>query len=661
MSTPVDCRHEVARYMRSVIAALHMMDKAASSLNELAMGADAAHKRLVDGEFSHVLDEEEREKADTTKHVHVRHEDLLDHSEAVLRSVAILQRVVAGACEKLALVMHHHLIVSSASRALSKEQPMQMSTKYSPERLWASIQKVLIEMLEHFLFDVTSSQISDEVATMAPMSVAAAASLDVPLFRFAASSAAYSASTSSSSSASASVDKSTPSSAKSRAHLSPLSPDFAFVVSPGQQLPSAARLSLLHPSPFCFPAILPLLRAFDTKMRAVVAVFSSRDASASSSPSSPFVSPELGSWLDNFVASVYVPRVRLGCARALQRALASGDGGARIGSVLGPARVLMRMLEDVARDVDDAPAGQTAGLVGAAEELVGMFARHAEQKVTETMLHTETFRRLKGTPVLEMMAKDPQTFGRDFRAIERRYLEGGKTVGADDVIREPSELTSVALLGSSLDWLKHGIAKVPVLATNKTIAESLSAMYLNCVASMKLELRHQCFFYLSQLNAMSYHGAAPTSDPDPCVRNLVLALSQFQEVLTSDSAAVVVEGLSELIVEILISAAKRFDRIDSAGAHKMQLNVFLLQQRLSGSLFKSEEDERLLDSVVVYYGLVDLPLAKIVRGILENTGPLFTLEQYVTLLSRRADELISVSEGELREQLEAALSAKKND
>src|SRR5687767_15141487 len=106
---------------------------------------------------------------------------------------------------------------------------------------------------------------------------------------------------------------------------------------------------------------------------------------------------------------------------------------------------------------------------------------------------------------------------------------------------------------------------------------------------------------------MAYHGAVVTSEPDPCVRNLALSLAPFQEVLGAQSAGLVSEGLAALIAEMLIAAVARLERIDSAGRHKMQLNVFALQQRLLGSLFRSEEDERELDAVAAYYGLVELP------------------------------------------------------
>jgi hypothetical protein len=148
---PIDYRHEVARYMHSLIAALHSMDKAASSLNELATGSEAAHKRLIEAEFVNAM-EEEREsgkRATLTRHV-----DLVDRREWAERSAAVLARAVKAACEKLALVMHHHLIVAAAGRALARDKPQQASSKYSPERQWRSIQQALIDVMEHALYDI---------------------------------------------------------------------------------------------------------------------------------------------------------------------------------------------------------------------------------------------------------------------------------------------------------------------------------------------------------------------------------------------------------------------------------------------------------------------------------------------------------------------------
>jgi hypothetical protein len=76
----IDSRHEIARYIHSLVAALHVMDKAASSLNELAGGADAAHKRLVDSEFAHHLQEAERQKIAPTK---LRHRECIESPDKV--------------------------------------------------------------------------------------------------------------------------------------------------------------------------------------------------------------------------------------------------------------------------------------------------------------------------------------------------------------------------------------------------------------------------------------------------------------------------------------------------------------------------------------------------------------------------------------------------
>jgi hypothetical protein len=261
--------------------------------------------------------------------------------------------------------------------------------------------------------------------------------------------------------------------------------------------------------------------------------------------------------------------------------------------------------------------------------------------------------------VLELLDKDDVTFARDFRSIERRYLEGEKMVEADDLVREPAELAGVSLLASSLAWLRVQVGKTTLLKGDETIESLCSGMHLTCLASMKLELRHHCYHHLWQLNVLAYHGVPVSSDPDPSVRNLSSALSHFQEVLAVDAMGFVVGGLSSLIAEMLMSTVRRLERIDSAGRHKMQLNVFTLQQRLSGSLFKSEEDEKQLDRVAIYYGLFDLPFPRIVRSIVDGSGPtLFALEQYEVLLAKRDDAPLTA---EARDTLERALQARKND
>lgn len=132
------------------------------------------------------------------------------------------------------------------------------------------------------------------------------------------------------------------------------------------------------------------------------------------------------------------------------------------------------------------------------------------------------------------MKKDAHSFVRDFRGVERRYLVGEKKVEADDLISNPSDLSAVALLANSLEWLKTEIANKVMLDEDKSMSEMCSSALLSCRASMKLELRHQCYHHLFQINILSYCGVAPSSDPDPCVRNLCVALGQFQEIVASD-------------------------------------------------------------------------------------------------------------------------------
>lgn len=92
MDDSVDYRHEVARYIRTLVGALHEMDKAASSLNELANGADAAHKRLIDSEFAHHLSEFNHSSFVAT--LSVRHRECVDQPEVVERSATILKQVL---------------------------------------------------------------------------------------------------------------------------------------------------------------------------------------------------------------------------------------------------------------------------------------------------------------------------------------------------------------------------------------------------------------------------------------------------------------------------------------------------------------------------------------------------------------------------------------
>ncbi len=535
----VDCRHEIARYIHSLVAALHCMDKAASSLNELAGGTDAAHKRLVDSEFALFLADFER----SSSTVAVRHRECIDRPDLVERSAAVLKQVVESSCNKLALVLHHHLLVAASARSLARSKPAQLSNKYSPEKQWRSIQQALLDMLEHFLFDVKSSHISEEAAVATPL-----ASLNQSmLFRFSESSAAFTASESESKTPGSSINTlQQPQSQQKKLDLSLT--DLSFIVSPGQHAPHVARSTLLQPSPFSSSVLFPLLRAFDHKCRSLLVMSALSDGAESENV--------LSVWMDNFVTSVYVPRIRMETLRVLQKSAdmpfekAAGGSNVRgkIGNfafllvlkkkkkkkkkkVLSSALLVFRVLSDLQADAEESP-DQRAAFVVLANDIVQAFVEQMEHRLMQLTLHTETFRRLKGTPVLELMRKDDgNSFGRDFRGVERRYLVGEKRVEAGDLIRNHTDLSAVALLASSLDWLQKEISSKILLDEDKKMVDRCSSALLSCRASIKLDLRHQCYHHLFQINVLSYCGVPLTSDPDPCVRNLSVALGQVQDIV----------------------------------------------------------------------------------------------------------------------------------
>ncbi len=93
------------------------------------------------------------------------------------------------------------------------------------------------------------------------------------------------------------------------------------------------------------------------------------------------------------------------------------------------------------------------------------------------------------------------------------------------------------------------------------------------------------------------------------------------------------------------------------GALKMQLNVFTLQHRL-GSLFWRDEDEPMLNAAAAYYGLVDHTIPKIVKGIVEGSTFLFSIEQYMAILGKREGRPVP---DDAREVLERAIANRRNE
>lgn len=123
------------------------------------------------------------------------------------------------------------------------------------------------------------------------------------------------------------------------------------------------------------------------------------------------------------------------------------------------------------------------------------------------------------------------------------------------------------------------------------------------------------------------------------------------------SSSLFFQGLAELVAEILISGVSRLERVDANGALKMQLNVFTLQHRL-GSLFWRAEDEPKLNAAAAYFSLVDASIPKIAKGIIEGSGFLFSIEQYMAILGKREGKAVP---DDAREVLEKAISTRRNE
>ena len=717
IAVTIDHRHDFPRYIRSLIGALSFMDKATSSLNELSNGSDAAHRRVVDLEFKREEEEEEENNEDvlvfdepssSSKSVTVRHRDCLVQIKAVEATARVLSRVVTRACSRLTLVLHHHLVVAKAVGTKTVGARGQVS-KYTARRQWRSIQKALIGVLERFLLDDKSalltsvkmqkhygdsslgaesaaedssssstilssnstphtSQIEGDAEDHHPPQLSRAGSSFA--FRFSASSAAYVFS-----------EKDQKQQREDIAALRTLdfhnvsTGDFSFVLSPGAVEHVTPHSTALRPSPYCLPTLLPQLREFDARAHALVVSLGASSLSPSQHSGDEGVDSDseglLGEWLDRFVRSVYLPRLRQDYTRVLSRLTGL------LQDTKGAASLVVRAVKHLAADARQSSDG--GSLFGElARDLVLQLMTYVEQRLLAITLHTETFRRIKGTSILEVLEGDPsirenatardiQVFNRDFKGIERRYLLGSKPVEADDLIKDATDLAAIALLTDAVRCVRDSLSKAVedefTSSAKEDMMDACQNMYLNCAASLKLELRHQCYHYLAQINELAYTGL-PGQDPDPCVRNLAAVLATFQEVLPADPF--VTSGLSTLIADALVYAVTRFNEIDSAGARKMQLNIITLQHRLAGSLFREERDDRVLDAASAYYGLVDSSMEQLVRSINDSvhsasSSHVFTLEEYMSLLSKRVPSAPSedVNEKQVRESLEKALAGGK--
>lgn len=591
---PVD-RRDVPRYLDYLVRALAALDKATSSCNELALTADAAHRRLIEVELASAG----RRVGRVHNAPPLRHALCAGRGDTLAVAHLLVGEGVRAACDKLAVVMMHHARVAAA--------PATAPSKYQLPRLWASVQRALVEQLDRL---VRSSGGSEDgagerrasFANPTPEHLHHGGALEAEddaalLFRFSASSAAFMVAspqpvaTSTGDGAGAGADP-----------FSPSGPT-ALLASPVAPVVQQA----LAASPLHVAALHAPLHALLERVRPLLGAATA----ASAPPAAEEGAVSLAQWLHSATTTLYVPLLRAEYGRLVAAAFAAQDW-ARMATVVEAA---VRAVAADARDAGPALAPDWEALAGDVAQAV---RAGCDARLAAVTLHTMTARRLAGMTEADVVAA------------------GGS------VLQDARDVTTLAALAHALGALADvRVDGLPAWATR--LQPALSDTRATLKLALHSEMRHQCYHHMAKLSTTHYAGAAAeTPDADPAVRACALRLSTFLDAVGAaapELLAGVGARLAALLAALLMEAVQRMERIDTHGALRMHMNVFHLQQRLSSSLphlSHTDEDEQHFERVSAYYALVDVRLTALVAQLQEGAvRHVFRLDEYVALLQRR--------------------------
>ncbi|KAM9771610.1 exocyst complex component 4 [Syngnathus typhle] len=263
--------------------------------------------------------------------------------------------------------------------------------------------------------------------------------------------------------------------------------------------------------------------------------------------------------------------------------------------------------------------------------------------------------------------EDEEDFTRAAFAKESEVLTGNlgdKLIPENEILRDVSDLKSLANLHESMEWLsgrlKAFFANLPpgsslspcssdsqamgdgersreqILQTLSDLCRSFQDIANRCLLTLHLEVRVHCFHYLIPLTKQGNYAIVAnveSMDYDPLVVKLNKDISAIEEAmgaaLQQHKFQYIFEGLGHLISCILINGAQYFKRISESGIKKMCRNIFVLQQNLTNITMSREAD---LDFARQYYEMLYNTADELLHLVVDQ-GVRYTELEYINALS----------------------------
>ncbi|XP_060052576.1 exocyst complex component 4 [Erinaceus europaeus] len=240
---------------------------------------------------------------------------------------------------------------------------------------------------------------------------------------------------------------------------------------------------------------------------------------------------------------------------------------------------------------------------------------------------------------------------------------GDKLIPPQDILRDVSDLKTLANMHESLEWLagrtKSAFSNLSssqmlspaqdshvsldllpvseqIMQTLSELAKSFQDMADRCLLVLHLEVRVHCFHYLIPLAKEGNYAIVAnveSMDYDPLVVKLNKDISAIEEAMSASlqqhKFQYIFEGLGHLISCILINGAQYFRRISESGIKKMCRNIFVLQQNLTNITMSREAD---LDFARQYYEMLYNTADELLNLVVDQ-GVKYTELEYIHALN----------------------------
>jgi hypothetical protein len=243
-----------------------------------------------------------------------------------------------------------------------------------------------------------------------------------------------------------------------------------------------------------------------------------------------------------------------------------------------------------------------------------------------------TVKNLLGSPGNKNILSEDETLEREMVLYIREHKDMVRLSDDTELIWEQSSLGLIASMTESLLWFKSRIlelceplsayqaradelkmepkniikaADIPVILT-----DALQSLADRCLYALKIEFVCHSLYFLSNIRSSSYYCDEEPTKPDKFVadlnKDLMRADEKLSRYLSVERKRFVFKGLPFVMSFLIIDGLPKLmdKRVNRFGLHKMQRNIFALQQAITNILTTTTESASAFDRARVYWEIL---------------------------------------------------------